>query len=72
MSETGEGAKPEGAGITLVNKVGEYLQSTVDHGTEQRHIDQSTSPLRGLLQRFHDARLTNAGIIDRVKSIRKK
>ena len=72
MSETGEGVKPDETGVKPSNKVGEYLKSTVNYEAEQGHIDQSTSPLKGLLQKLHDARLTNAGIIDRLKSLRKK
>ena len=72
MGETGEGVKPPEAGISTKTGVNEYLRSNIDQEAEQAHIDRSTSPLKGLLQKLHDASITNAGIIGRFKSIRKK
>lgn len=71
MGETGEGQKPQEVGTDTKSGVVEYLKSTTNYQAEQAHIDRSTSPLRGLLQKLNNARLTNAGIIDRLRGSKK-
>lgn len=70
MSETGEGALPSEP--STVGKVKKYFRSGFDYEAEQEHINKSNSPLKGLLQRLHDYKLTNAGIIDRIKNRKSK
>lgn len=71
MGETSEGVKPQEVGAGTKTGVKEYLRSNANYKAEQAHIDRSTSPLKGLLQKLHNARLTNAGIVDRFRSPKK-